>query len=162
MKAAEKYFHFKEWLVQDILRTGRYERFYDGELPWPNFGCFCFYCLFVCLTACVLVCIVCVLCVFVCLTACVYCACVYSLCVLLVCLCACVLVCLCINRPKLSKNCAIPQYFHTRKLGEIKVFYEVIWLTNSSCYGSIPLSLRLIGKDGGLSALCHGCGFACQ
>ena len=37
-----------------------------------------------------------------------------------------------------------------------------IWLTISSCYGSIPLALGLIGRDGGLSALCHSCGFACQ
>ena len=28
--------------------------------------------------------------------------------------------------------------------------------------GSIPLALGLIGRDGGLSTLCHGCGFACQ
>ena len=28
--------------------------------------------------------------------------------------------------------------------------------------GSIPLALRLIGRDGGLSTLCHSCGFACQ
>ena len=32
----------------------------------------------------------------------------------------------------------------------------------SSCYGSIPLALGLIGRDGGLSTLCHSCGFACQ
>ena len=32
----------------------------------------------------------------------------------------------------------------------------------SSCYGSIPLTLGLIGRDGGLSTLCHSCGFACQ
>ena len=31
-----------------------------------------------------------------------------------------------------------------------------------TCYGSIPLALRLIGRDGGLSTLCHSCGFACQ
>ena len=37
-----------------------------------------------------------------------------------------------------------------------------IWLTISSCYGSIPLALGLIGRDGGLSTLCHSCGFACQ
>ena len=37
-----------------------------------------------------------------------------------------------------------------------------IWLTISSCYGSIPLALGLIGRDGDLSALCHGLGFACQ
>ena len=37
-----------------------------------------------------------------------------------------------------------------------------IWLTISSCYGSTPLSLVLIGKDGGLSTLCGSCGFARQ
>ena len=40
--------------------------------------------------------------------------------------------------------------------------YVYIWLTISSYCGSIPLALGLIGRDGGLSALCHGCGFACQ
>ena len=35
-------------------------------------------------------------------------------------------------------------------------------LTISSCYGSIPLALWLIGRDGGLSTVCHSCGFACQ
>ena len=37
-----------------------------------------------------------------------------------------------------------------------------IWLTISSWYGSIPLTLRLIGRDGGLNTLCHSCGFASQ
>ena len=37
-----------------------------------------------------------------------------------------------------------------------------IWLTISSCYGSIPLALELIGRVGGLSTLCHSCGFAYQ
>ena len=37
-----------------------------------------------------------------------------------------------------------------------------IWITISSCYGSIPLTLRLIGRDGDLSTLCHSCGFAFQ
>ena len=37
-----------------------------------------------------------------------------------------------------------------------------IWLTISSCYGSIPLVVGLKGRDGGLGTLCHGCGFACQ
>ena len=27
---------------------------------------------------------------------------------------------------------------------------------------SIPLAFGLIGRDGGLSTLCHSCGFACQ
>ena len=35
-----------------------------------------------------------------------------------------------------------------------------IWLTISSCYGSIPLALGVIGRDGGLSTLCHSCGSA--
>ena len=37
-----------------------------------------------------------------------------------------------------------------------------IWLTISSCCSSIPLTSGLIGRDGGLSTLCHSCGFACQ
>ena len=37
-----------------------------------------------------------------------------------------------------------------------------VWITLSSCYGSIPLTLGLIGRDGGLSTLCHSFGFACQ
>ena len=37
-----------------------------------------------------------------------------------------------------------------------------IWLTISSCYGSISLTLGLIGNDDGLSTVCHRCGFACQ
>ena len=37
-----------------------------------------------------------------------------------------------------------------------------IWLTISSCNGSIPLTLGLIGRDGGLSTLCHSYRFACQ
>ena len=40
--------------------------------------------------------------------------------------------------------------------------FVYIWLTISSCYGSIPLTLGLIGRDGGLSTLCHSCRFACQ
>ena len=39
--------------------------------------------------------------------------------------------------------------------------FVYIWLTISSCYGSIPLTLGLIGRDGGLSTLCHSCGLAC-
>ena len=35
---------------------------------------------------------------------------------------------------------------------------------NTKCltYGSIPLTLGLIGRNGGLSTLCHSCRFACQ
>ena len=40
--------------------------------------------------------------------------------------------------------------------------YIYIWLTISSCYGSIPLALGLIGRDSGLRPLCHSCGLACQ
>ena len=40
--------------------------------------------------------------------------------------------------------------------------YIYIWLIISSCCGSIPLTLGLIGRDGGLNTLCHSCGFACQ
>ena len=29
------------------------------------------------------------------------------------------------NRPKLCRNCAFPENFHTSKLGEISVFYAV-------------------------------------
>ena len=37
-----------------------------------------------------------------------------------------------------------------------------IWITILSCYSSVPLILGLIGRDGGLSTLCHSCGFDCQ
>ena len=37
-----------------------------------------------------------------------------------------------------------------------------IWLTISSCHGSIPLTWGLIQRDGSLSTLCHSCGFSCQ
>ena len=50
-----------------------------------------------------------------------------------------------------SKN---PSVVHT--------IYIYIWLIISSCCGSIPLTLGLIGRDGGLNTLCHSCGFACQ
>ena len=42
------------------------------------------------------------------------------------------------------------------------VYY--IKLTISSCYGSIPipLTLMLIGRDGGCSTLCQSCRFACR
>ena len=33
--------------------------------------------------------------------------------------------------------------------------FVCIWLTISSCYVSISLTLVLIGRDGGLSTLCH-------
>ena len=37
-----------------------------------------------------------------------------------------------------------------------------IWLDILSCDGSIPLSLGLIGRDGGLRTAFYGCGFSCQ
>ena len=37
----------------------------------------------------------------------------------------------------------------------------MIQLVISSCYGSVQY-LIIIGRDGGLSTLCHSCGFACQ
>ena len=40
--------------------------------------------------------------------------------------------------------------------------YLYLWLTISSCYGSISLTLGLIVRDGGLSTICHSCGFSCQ
>ena len=45
--------------------------------------------------------------------------------------------------------------------GVIWLWHELvnlyIWLTISSCYGSIHLGLGLIVRDGGLSTLCHSC-----
>ena len=40
--------------------------------------------------------------------------------------------------------------------------FVYIWLTISSCYGSIPLTLGLIGRDGGLNTLVSWLEFACQ
>ena len=40
--------------------------------------------------------------------------------------------------------------------------FVYIWFTISSCYSSIPLTLGLIGRNGGLSNLRHNCRFACQ
>ena len=52
------------------------------------------------------------------------------------------------------------------RMGVVWLWYSMvslyIWLTISSCYGSIPLTLGLIRKDNGLSTLCHSCGFVCQ
>ena len=38
----------------------------------------------------------------------------------------------------------------------------ILYIYTSSCYGSIPLVLGLIGRDSVLSTLCHSCGFTCQ
>ena len=43
-----------------------------------------------------------------------------------------------------------------------RLVYLYMWLTISSCSGSIFFSFVLIGGDGGLSTLCHSCGFSCQ
>ena len=40
--------------------------------------------------------------------------------------------------------------------------FVYIRLTISSCYGSIPLALKLIWRNGDLSTLSHICRFACQ
>ena len=40
--------------------------------------------------------------------------------------------------------------------------FVYISLTISSSYGSIPLALGLIGRDGGLRSLFHGWTFGCQ
>ena len=42
-------------------------------------------------------------------------------------------------RPKLCGNCAFPQKFHTRKLGEIMVFFTVIIITWDGFFFEIPL-----------------------
>ena len=65
-----------------------------------------------------------------------------------------------------AKNVSWPWLFPLRGWGSLTMAFTgkfvYIWLTISSCYGSIPLALGLIGRDGGLSTLCHSCGFACQ
>ena len=43
----------------------------------------------------------------------------------------------------------------------IYIYIYIICIYISSCYGSIPLTLGLLGSDGGLSTLYHSCGFAC-
>ena len=40
--------------------------------------------------------------------------------------------------------------------------YVYIYIYIYIYYGSIPLPLGLIGRDGSLSTLCHSCGFARQ
>ena len=37
-----------------------------------------------------------------------------------------------------------------------------VWITISPCHGTICLASGSIGRDGGLSTLCHNCRFACQ
>ena len=58
-----------------------------------------------------------------------------------------------------------PGYLHTED-GVVRLWHPLvnlyIWLTISSCYGSIPLAFGLIVRDGALSTLCHSCRFSCQ
>ena len=58
-----------------------------------------------------------------------------------------------------------PGYLHS-KYAVIWLWHAMvnlyIWLTISSCYGSIILSFGLIVRDSRLTILCWTCGFACQ
>ena len=64
-----------------------------------------------------------------------------------------------------AKNISWP-WLYSSEIGVVWLWHLLvklhIWLTTSSCYGSTPLTLELIERDGGLSTLCHSCGFACQ
>ena len=44
----------------------------------------------------------------------------------------------------------------------ISYIIYIIYIYNIYIYIYIPLAFGLIGRDGGLSTLCHSCGFACQ
>ena len=56
---------------------------------------------------------------------------------------------------RVAKNVSWPWLSPLRGWGSLAMAFSgeflYIWLTISSCYGSIPLTLRLIGRDGGLS-----------
>ena len=66
---------------------------------------------------------------------------------------------------KVLKTFPGPGYFHSKD-GVVSLWHPLgnlcTSLNISSCYGSIPLAVGLIGRDGGLSTLCHSCGLACQ
>ena len=66
---------------------------------------------------------------------------------------------------KVLKRFPGPGYLHSED-GVVSLWHPLgnlyTSLNISYCYGSIPLPLGLIGRDGGLSTLCHSCGFACQ
>ena len=66
---------------------------------------------------------------------------------------------------KVLKGFSCPGYLHFED-GVLWLWHPLVnlyvWLTISSCYGSIPVALGLIARDGGLSTLCHSCGFAFQ
>ena len=56
-----------------------------------------------------------------------------------------------VNRPKLCRNCAFPQNFRLRKLGQITVFFTVS-IPHNCCHHlvfSICLATQLWGKKGG-------------
>ena len=65
-----------------------------------------------------------------------------------------------------AKNVSWPWLSPLRRWGSLTMAltgkFVYIWLTISSCCGSIPLTLGSIGRDGGLSTLCHSCRFACK
>ena len=57
---------------------------------------------------------------------------------------------------RLLKTFPGPSYLRSED-GVVLLWHSLVnlyaWLTISSCYGSIPLTLGLIGRDGGLSTL---------
>ena len=69
---------------------------------------------------------------------------------------------------RVLKTCPGPGYLCSKD-GVVWLCYLLvnlhIWVTVSSCYGTIPLTLDLssglIGRDRGLNTLCHNCGFPC-
>ena len=69
------------------------------------------------------------------------------------------------RQQRVLKKFPSPGYFHTEH-GLVWLWHPLlnlyIWVSISSCYGSIPLTLGLIGRDGGLSPLCHSCVLAFQ
>ena len=70
-----------------------------------------------------------------------------------------------VSQQRLLKMFSGPGYFQSED-GDVWLWYPLlnfyVWLTISSCYGSIPLGLGSIGRDIGLSTLCHSCGLAFQ
>ena len=65
-----------------------------------------------------------------------------------------------------AKNVSWPSLSALWRWGSLTMAFTgklaYMWLTISSCYGSITLPLGLMGRDTGLSTLCHSCRFACQ
>ena len=50
----------------------------------------------------------------------------------------------------------------TEVLYSVPIYIIYIYYIYIYIYISISLTLGLVGRDGGLSTLCHSCGFACQ